>query len=164
MTRWRDYTVTLPPETVEQLLNGLTLGWGYLGYAVRVLSQDGELDRVVEALRRAHAFLSRSAVLLTRRPGTEPDGQGGLPPSAPLSTPAPSPSWQQVLATRTLFERARLLALLEETVRQSRQAGQALLDDGEVATIHDHMRRSLALLDQTLDELLAPSPDAGAER
>ena len=163
MMRWHDYTATAPPQVVERLLNGLTLGWGYLGYAVRVLHQDGELARVVEALSRAHDFLSRSAVLLAQEPGSAADGPVVRPDTAPLLTPVPSASWQDLLATRSLFDRARLVALLEEAVRESRQAGQVLLDDGEVDRIHGHVTRSLVVLDATLRALRTPSSGAAAD-
>ena len=164
MMRWQDYTATRPPEEVELLLNELTVGWGYLRQAVRVLSQDGELARVVEVLSRAHDFLSRSAALLAQERGSASDGPMARPDAVSLSPVTAAVSWQDLLATRTLFDRARLLALLEEAVRESRQAGQALLADGAVATIHDHVTRSLLTLDATLHELHTPSSDAATDR
>ena len=130
----------------ERLLNGLTLGWGWVAHAARLALADAECGPILAALTAAlGSFTGAAALLGDQAAPTAQDGTAGSLAGAGQR----DLSWRDLLATRMPAEAAVLTADLEALAHQTRELGQAVqANDGT-----DHIRRHLAATIDALSDL-----------
>ncbi len=149
--RWTDYLVSLPPADQERLVNYLTLGFGRISYAARLMRDTTALPTVVGELTAAHDLLVASRGILSPRSRPAVDSTQLAPAVTPLT-------WEQFFATRPLGEQRRVLGAMEGLVRRARQLGEAAMADADLTVICRQLRlteRSLGLLRERLIDLAA---------
>ena len=142
--RWTEHVAGVGDDAAAYLLNDLTLGSGRIGFAVRLLSANAEAQAVLDSVAGAYRALRRARSVLA--------GEAAHPAVADEPDPASAMSqhmpWQDFLGLLPQSEGERLLMLLQEAVRHTRQAGLLMLDDAELQPICLHVVGAVAALSQ----------------
>jgi hypothetical protein len=139
--RWSAYTATCAPTDQAQLVNALTVGWGYANLAARLAGSDRATAVILSHLAQAAAHLAGARARLSL-PGDQ------LPAAAAASEPEESPaghtSWRDFLRTLPADDATELERSLAAAVVAARQAAAVATCDGGVEAAQYELDRAQA--------------------
>ena len=136
---WRDYVTGLPPETQEQLLDGILIGFRHLHYAVEAARAQAPTIEVLGAL--GVTYTAFRDVLTILDPSAVPASEGAAL-YGPVSTDRLTQPWDGV--KRISQGPATIPAALLQSVEE--QARAAAEKDADVPTVQAHLTAALAAL------------------
>jgi hypothetical protein len=139
--RWTAYIDLLTDSDQAQLINALTLGWGYARMAARLADADRATAVILAHIDEAELQLTRARRLLTM-PGEAPPAT--VEPRAAGSTQFDHTSWQEFLLTLTDAAAAELERSLADAVVSARRAALVAQEDGEVEMARREVDSALA--------------------
>jgi hypothetical protein len=141
--RWKTYAATGPSDAYSHLVNLFAAGHGYVEFAVRLASANGDAPSILRHVDQACHYLIAVSDLLAQT------GDAETVALATLAAPSRVPKlrWCAYLRTRTHADAEQLTAALGGALHCAHQAAAVMHSDGKVADVRQSVTKCIEHLE-----------------